>query len=61
MTNSYSYMKEKRLDLTGRGPYESPRSEVYSLGTAFPVCFQESNGAKTENYDEDDIWDEDDV
>jgi len=54
-------MKENRLDLTGRGPYESPRSEVFYIGTAFPVCLQTSNGAQTENYDEDDIWDEDDV
>jgi hypothetical protein len=49
-------MKEKRLDLTGRRPYASPCLEVYSLGTAFPVCLQTSNGAQTENYEEQDIW-----
>lgn len=50
-------MKENRLDLTGRRPYASPFLEVYCLGTAFPVCVQVSNGAKTENYQEQDIWD----
>ena len=50
-------MKENRQDLTGRRPYASPFLEVYSLGTAFPVCLLASNGAKPEHYDEEDIWD----
>ena len=36
--------------------YTAPSVRVRDLGLCFPVCLQASNGAVTEDYDEEDIW-----
>ena len=37
--------------------YTTPSVRVRELGPCFPVCLQASNGAVTEDYEEEDIWD----
>ena len=36
--------------------YTTPSVLVLEIGLCFPACLQTSNGATTENYEEEDIW-----
>ena len=49
-------MKMTRNIPSGNRAYTSPAVRVRSLIPCFPVCLQASNGAKTEDYEEEDIW-----
>ena len=50
-------MKMTRNISFGNREYSSPAVRVRSLSPCFPVCLQTSNGAVTEDYEEEDIWD----
>ena len=41
---------------SGNRAYTTPAVRVRSLSPCFPVCLQASNGAVTEDYQEEDIW-----
>ena len=45
-----THMDNKKLN------YTTPSVLVLEIGLCFPACLQTSNGATTENYEEEDIW-----
>lgn len=49
-------MKKKEIIQSGSRRYAAPSARVREIGPCFPVCLQASNGAVTEDYEEEDIW-----
>lgn len=49
-------MKTYRKTHSRNHAYTTPAMRVRTLIPCFPVCLQTSNGAATENYEEEDIW-----
>jgi hypothetical protein len=50
------YMKVTQNIQAESREYMAPSVRVRELGPCFPVCLQASNGAVTEDYEEEDIW-----
>ena len=51
-----SDMKTIKKVPTESRTYTAPAVRERSLTPCFPVCLQASNGAQTEDYEEEDIW-----
>ena len=49
-------MKQSKFNHPEIREYTTPSVLVRKIGLCFPACLQTSNGAKTENYEEEDIW-----
>ena len=49
-------MKTIKIVPTESRTYTAPAVRERSLTSCFPVCLQASNGAQTEDYEEEDIW-----
>ena len=49
-------MKQIEFIESGRRSYATPSVQVWGLGLCFPVCLHSSDGATTENYTEEDVW-----
>ncbi len=49
-------MKQSKFNHPEIREYTTPSVLAQEIGLCFPACLQTSNRAKTENYEEEDIW-----